>query len=356
MREPSRVVDSERITALLSERYPEVEVVAVEVADDTSGSANRLRLRLGYADGADCGLPPTMFLKRNLPRFSFPDEMYRTEVRIYRDVLPGSGIETPEVYAIEAEGDGTVFTLLMEDLGARPGVRIGHVLDPTTPDDVDSLLRTLATLHAQWWSADRLAARVPWAKTPVCDAAMQFWSEIGPRLTRRHLESGHRAAVVDTSRWPEDRLWRAFARMREADSTGPPTLLHGDVHAGNVYYVRGGDGGLLDWQLSLRGCWALDVGYLLTSALTVQDRRAHERALLAGYLERLTAWGVDAPGFDEAWTRYRQNALYGVMMWLITPDGVHSDDAQLEYLRRCFAALDDLETLAALEKLEKEDA
>ena len=46
--------------------------------------------------------------------------------------------------------------------------------------------------------------------------------------------------------------------------------------------------------------------------------------------------------------RYRQNALYGLMMWLITPDGVHSDEAQLEYLRRCLGAVEDLETLDAL--------
>jgi hypothetical protein len=35
-------------------------------------------------------------------------------------------------------------------------------------------------------------------------------------------------------------------------------------------------------------------------------------------------------------------------MWLITPDGVHSDEAQLGYLGRCLAAADRLDTLAAL--------
>jgi len=136
--------------------------------------------------------------------------------------------------------------------------------------------------------------------------------------------------------------------MIAADGTGPHTLLHGDVHSANVYYVAGGPGGLFDWQLSLRGCWALDVTYLLTSALSTEDRRSHQRALLSGYLGRLRAAGVDPPDQDEAWLRYRQNALYNVMMWLITPDGVHTDAAQVEYLRRALASADDLETMEAL--------
>jgi aminoglycoside phosphotransferase (APT) family kinase protein len=154
--------------------------------------------------------------------------------------------------------------------------------------------------------------------------------------------------VVDEGRWPEDRLWPAFDRLVQADGTGTPTLLHGDVHAGNVYYVAGSPGGLLDWQLSLRGSWALDVTYLLITALTPDDRSAHERELLARYLDRLTAAGIDAPGWDEAWTRYRQNVLYGILMWLITPDGVHTDEAQLLNLQRGLIAGEELDTLAVL--------
>ena len=345
---PDRAVTAEWLSAALRRRHPGVQVEAVDVLDETSGSANRLRLRLTYAAGGDVGLPPTMFLKRNLAQFSFPSEMYTNEVRVYRDVLPGTGIEAPRVHAIETTEDDLVFALLLEDLGARSDVRIGFVLDPATPDQVDSLLATLARLHAAFWGAGPLDRRVGWARLPVDDPAMRFWSEIGPRLVRRHLASGHRAALVDPGRWSADRLWEGFGRLLEADSDGPPTLLHGDVHAGNVYYVGGADGGLLDWQLTLRGCWALDVTYLLTSALTPEDRRRHERDLLAGYLGRLRAAGAVAPDDDEAWLRYRQNALYGVMMWLITPDGVHSDEAQVEYLRRGLAAAEDLETLQVL--------
>ena len=88
--------------------------------------------------------------------------------------------------------------------------------------------------------------------------------------------------------------------------------------------------------------------YLLTTALTSEDRVEHERELLERYLARLAQYGIEPPAWDEAWTRYRQNVLYGIVMWLITPDGVHTDRAQVLNLERCLTAGDQLATLAAL--------
>ena len=339
--DPDRRVDAARLTALLG-----VPVTGVEVLEDSSGSANRLRLRLTY-EGPQSHLPERMFLKRNLARFGFPAEMYTTEVRVYRDVLPGLGLEQPEVFAIEATRGEVMFSILMEDVGLRPGVRVGSVLDATSVDEVDSLLDTLAHLHAIFWGGPE---RIAWATPPSDNAPMRFWREIGPRLTHNHLSSGHRAALVDPVRWPEGDWWPAFDRLIELDSGGPQTFLHGDVHAGNVYYVSGGPGGLLDWQLALRGSWALDVTYLLITALSPADRAAHERSLLTGYLERLRGHGIDPPALDDAWERYRQNVLYGVLMWLITPDGVHAEAAQAAFLQRCLSAAEDLETMDALRR------
>jgi aminoglycoside phosphotransferase (APT) family kinase protein len=177
---------------------------------------------------------------------------------------------------------------------------------------------------------------------------MQFWKQIGPRLARRHTERGHRAPLVDRAVWTDDALWAGFDRMLDALDAGPHTLLHGDVHAGNVYYVGGDTGGLLDWQLALRGCWALDFAYIVTTALDPDQRVAHERELLAFYLSELARHGVTPPAPGEAWDQYRRHVLYGVLMWLVTPDGVHSDAAQVGYLTRCLDAAERLGTLAAL--------
>jgi len=347
--EDERHVTPTFLTRLLSGQRPGVEVTSVAVLDDSSGSANRLRLRLGYAPGADQGLPAAMFLKRNLPDFSFPREMYINEVRIYRDVIPELTVETPEIFGLAFDEERLRFTLLMTDLLVEPGIRLGHVLQPTTLAEIRSLLTTLARLHASHWDSPRLDGDLSFLARPPKCPNMRFWRQVGPRLTERHLARGHRAGLVDRGYWGENRIWEGLDRMLAVDDTGPRTVLHGDVHAGNVYYRAGEPGGLLDWQLALQGSWALDVAYLITSALDPDQRSAHERDLLAFYLAELAAQGVsDAPAADEAWRRYRQNALYGALMWFITPDGVHADDAQLEYISRCVRAGEELDTLGVL--------
>ena len=346
----ARHIDATHLTGVLRSRHPGVDVATVSVLTEDEGSASRLRLALQYAPGADAGLPSRMFLKRNLAEFAFPEEMYSTEVRLYRDVLPRLPIEQPDVYAIDASTDGRSFEILMEDLGTRPGARLGIVTEPVTVEEVMGLLDTIATLHAAFWEHDSLDGELAWLQPAPRHSAMRFWRQHGPRLARRHMERGHRSALVDRAVWTDDALWSAFDAFLLALDDGPHTLLHGDVHAGNVYYVTGGPGGLLDWQLSLRGCWALDIAYLLTTALDPKQQEAHEAGLLRHYLGRLAAAGVTPPSFDEAWLKYRQHAIYGVAMWLITPDGVHTDEAQRGYLGRCLAAAERLDTLGALSR------
>jgi hypothetical protein len=346
--DPARDLDAERVGRLLSVARPGVAVTAVTPADETQGSASRLRLDVEYAPGRDAGLPRRMFLKRNLETFAFPAEMYSTEVRFYRDLLPELAIEHPDVYAIDHAEGTTEFSILMEDLAQRPGARLGIATLAVDVADVAGLLTTLARLHAAYWDSPRLDHELAWLDRPDDSVTVRFWQEIGPRLVRRHLESGHRAEIVDPTAWPQDRMWAAFARLQEVNASGPRTALHGDVHAGNVYYLDGAPGGLLDWQLMLQGSWALDVGYLLQTALDPDVRAAHERDLLAGYLDDLGRLGVTPPTFDDAWTRYRQQPIWGVIMWLITPNGVHTDEVQELSLARSLRAGDHLDTLAAL--------
>jgi aminoglycoside phosphotransferase (APT) family kinase protein len=114
--------------------------------------------------------------------------------------------------------------------------------------------------------------------------------------------------------------------VQRHQSTLSQTVLHGDTHLGNTYLLPGTGpeapgGGLLDWQLSVRGHHMHDVNYLITTALSIAERRLHERDLLAFYLDRLAAEGVrDLPPFEATFREYRRALVWGVYIgWLTTP-------------------------------------
>jgi aminoglycoside phosphotransferase (APT) family kinase protein len=198
-----------------------------------------------------------------------------------------------------------------------------------------------------------MATEVPWLDPPHESAFVRFWCDAGPRLARRHLDD-HRGRVVGDRAWVHDRVWNAFDALVADLATGPETVLHGDVHVGNTYYLppapgqSAARGGILDWQLMLRGNWSVDVAYVVMTALDPATRAAHERSLLRGYLAELAALGVEPPGDEEAWDRYRANAVWGVVMWLVTPQGVHTDEVQDVSLERCIIATEELDALALL--------
>jgi aminoglycoside phosphotransferase (APT) family kinase protein len=341
------VITPERVSELLAARYPEVRVEAVDILSESEGAASRLCLAVRYARDADAGLPTALFVKRNLADFTFPPEMYLTECRFYRDLAPELSLETPAVYGMEVDESTGAFVLLMEDLAAR-GARLAIATDPVSPDEVASVLKTLAALHAPLWETARLHSDLSWLELPTTSRFVDFYQNSGRQLSRRHLESGRRAEVAADRTWVHDRVWTAFGALLPAISRGPRTVLHGDLHVGNTYFLPGGAGGVLDWQLMLQGSWSVDVAYMIQTALDAGTRAQHERELLRSYLSELESRGVDAPKETDAWDLYRQNAVWGVVMWLVTPDGVHTDAVRAISLDRCMTAVEELDTLDAL--------
>ena len=91
------------------------------------------------------------------------------------------------------------------------------------------------------------------------------------------------------------------------------TLCHGDAGAHNSYRLPDGGGGFVDWQLSVKGAWPHDVHYLICTALSVRDRRLHERGLIERYLHRLADLGVPyRPSLDAAMDAYSLAIIWGL--------------------------------------------
>ena len=82
----------------------------------------------------------------------------------------------------------------------------------------------------------------------------------------------------------------------------------------------------------------------------MEERRNNERELLRFYLDELRRHGVDHPPEpNEAWLRYRQAAIWGLVIgWLITPTENYGEAITAANISRLVTAVADLETLQAL--------
>jgi aminoglycoside/choline kinase family phosphotransferase len=143
-------------------------------------------------------------------------------------------------------------------------------------------------------------------------------------------------------------------RSMQILSRGPRTYLHGDLHIANTYRTQEGTMGIADWQVGLKGSWAHDVAYLITTALGVEDRRRCERELLDIYLQRLAAAGGGAVSRQAAWMAYRQATFYPYFAWVYTigrsrlQPSFQPDEISLTMVERIATAIEDLDSLSAV--------
>ena len=217
--------------------------------------------------------------------------------------------------------------------------------------EVRSLLANLATLHARYWDSPRFAAELSWLPTPTSGGMFTIFDTIGLEMIEDQVARyPFKAELIAPLGRTVAQMWEPLWQLQQQHTLAPTTLLHGDPHIGNMYLLPGERGGLLDWQLMVRGSWAHDVTYILTTALDTEVRRAHERDLLAEYLDRLASAGVaTVPTPDAAFARYRAAALWGLVIgWLICPPENYGPEITAANITRMVAAVEDLETFAAI--------
>jgi hypothetical protein len=345
------------LAAALDDRSPGVVVERIDVVnakragEGVASTADRVVLDLAYAPGTGTGLPRRLVLKTMLASPHAPAAMYENEVRFYRELRDEIDIEAPAAFASHFDPATGRFGLLMEDLTAR-GARFPSALDPVSLTEVRSILGHLATLHARYWDSPRFDSDLEWVATPMSGGMFDVFDTIGLELIEdqvsRHPFKAELIAPLGRT-LPE--MWELLWQVQARHGRAPTTLLHGDPHLGNTYLLPGEHGGLLDWQLMMRGCWAHDVTYLLVTALDPDVRLGHQVDLLAEYLDRLAALGVDAPPtVATAFEQCRAAALWGLVIgWLICPPENYGQAVTEANIARTVRAVQDFDTFAAID-------
>jgi aminoglycoside phosphotransferase (APT) family kinase protein len=276
--------------------------------------------------------------------------MYLTEVRFYERIRPGIVLETPRIYACAVDEAIYRFAVVIEDMTYR-GARFPNALAGLTGEELAPLMSTLAALHAPNWDRIDLESSFDWLETATRGKSAVWWTSPQGRdvFDAEILAAPYKRDAVDLDRHPTELIYRAFARSQKAADREPRTVVHGDTHIANCYQRPDGVFGLLDWQLMRIATWANDVSYSIVTALDIEQRRRSEEDLLRHYLAELAAHGVDAPSWDDAWRQYRQQALYGLLSWTVTPTSMYSEGLLDALIRRAAAASDDLDTFAELD-------
>ena len=262
-------------------------------------------------------------------------ETLLTEARFYDELRPLIDVRAPRAYYTGINESTGRALIIMDDV-LSDGGRFLSAHEPYSPATCRDALGQLARVHAATWEDDRWM--VDWLAPRIAGMTELFPVDVLQRL----LADG-RGAEVSPDLLDAGHLERAMSKTATLPAT---CVIHGDTHSGNVYLDSAGRACWLDWQVTQRGHWSIDVAYHIATALDIDDRRSHERELLRGYLDALAALGVEPPPWSEAWDRYTLGFTWGYFLWVITR--ISSRAVVLIHLPRIGATLADHDTFRRL--------
>jgi aminoglycoside/choline kinase family phosphotransferase len=281
-------------------------VTGYTVLDAHAGTTGRALLQLHYAQPVD--LPPRMFIK--LPpadeaqrAFVISSGMGRREATFYSRLSAELPVRVPHCYFADSDAGGTAYIMLLENL-VDSGCTFKNASKRYSLPYIRQLLDAFARLHARYWNSPRFAADLSWVQPPV-------QHDIAKHLVALALET-HVADMPAVFKDMGELYLSHTDAIHQLWLRGEPTLIHGDVHDGNLFYDAG-EPGFLDWAMVARAPALRDVGYFLAGTLTPEDQRDHGAQMLSYYREQLLGLGVPAPSTQEIWRQYQWHAGY---VWL----------------------------------------
>ncbi|WP_285030001.1 phosphotransferase [Mycolicibacterium sp. lyk4-40-TYG-92] len=339
-----------KVTAILRRSYDlPGAVTTVEAIPFSIGqAADSARLVLTYA--GDQGDAPSTLVGKFASRdessraLSISADLYARELGFYRELAPSLAVRTPALVHAEVAGDGR-FALLLEDVA--PATMVDQI-EGCTPEYAEVAIRQAARLHASSWGREELA-QIPWLASfaSVLDLAVEHLP---------HLHRQFRATYGDMVDEPilalTDELVEVIPAWHRLTSDGY-ALWHHDYRPDNMLFnANGGVDPLVvvDWQTVSYGPAIADVSYFLGCGLAVEDRRAHERDLVAIYHDELVGAGVEAPDRDEVWSAYLDHAVTALFMAVHASVRVErterGDQMWSSWLERSAAQITDHDVLA----------
>ncbi len=230
--------------------------------------------------------------------------LYERESRYFAELDPQTTVCTPATYYSACDGERML--ILMEDLR---DYRVGSQVEGATLEQAELAVDALARLHAPF--QDKVGA-LDW----IPSIAGSYHADNMLTLTTAGFDTMCEKFPDVVTRSLIDRKSQFLAAIPDLQAymaSAPVTLCHGDFRMENLLY--GTSPGhhpvvVLDWQGPLQARGINDVALFLTQSATTAVRQAHEKDLLARYLEGLRANGASCPESEAFWAQYRWATLY----------------------------------------------
>jgi len=248
------------------------------------------------------------------------------ESDFYAEIAPEITMETPPCASLVTDRENKRCILIMSDMIAA-GTHFYNALEPLTVEQVAETLDQLARLHAH----PELLDGKNWIPFNLGILAQQGSMHVTWERIQELMHDERRGSLPDHIVNAAN-LKQGIEDLAARNNQLPRTILHGDVHPGNVYRTADGTLGFTDWQCLQSGHWSLDVAYHIASVLPVEVSEKEERNLLNHYLEALRSHGGEAPDREFAWMEYRCAPVYGYYQWSIT-QRVHPPITHQAFLR-----------------------
>lgn len=317
-------------------------VVAVDVDEVLAGSTTKVFVRAAFASGARAALCVKGVFDE--PRLPVRVLAAQQEAHFFGELAPT--LQTPLFRCWFADADPGQGIVVFDDLRGG-GTAFTDVAATWPVDRVAAALEVQAAWHAGTWGypADRHAWLVS-GNQVLAAATDALFSE--PHWSA-HLGDPTTVQVPDAMA-DQARMERAVRTMFALQARTVHALSHGDAHIGNTYIDEHGRPGFYDWQTFCLAPPLDDATYFIGSALSTADRRAHEQDLLRHYLSALTALGVPAPGWDEAWLTYRRYQIHG-FFWAVLPTNWQPVECSVPMAERYIAGIEDHDTLELLDRV-----
>jgi Phosphotransferase enzyme family len=292
-------------------RDPTDAIMRLERVGEGRGMLGTL-VRVTLHGGGSANLPPTTVIAK----FASDREetlqtarragTHRREIGFYDQLASSCEARVPKCYGAWYDESTAQFLLLLEDIDVDTTVDQLVGLDAGRAALV---LEQVARVHARWWRDERLG-ELDWL--PSISGRQQnlsILSERGWPLLRPLLvaDGGVSDAELEASTSLLGGIGAALGRLGSTSQT----LVHSDLRLDNILFTPTGEVVLVDWQGLGIGTPAWDLAYFLSQSMSTPMRRAHEGALLDGYVDAMRRNGVDASS-EELLAGYDDALLYGL--------------------------------------------